>query len=127
LPCTKRRAVGVLCALAALGLGSNASCPSDYLLFLVGSPLRFVPAIFSSSFLLIDPAMLRDAPFKEALLLLPRFAARAAPAAICCFLDFAGMAQQALFATPFQAGSFTRAATSTYKSQKNKQAHNARQ
>ncbi len=48
-------------------------------------------AIFSSSFLLIDLAMLFDAPRSELFDFSPRFAANAAPAAICCFLDFAGI------------------------------------
>jgi hypothetical protein len=39
----------------------------------------------------MDLNMLFEAPRRDDLLLLPRLAARAAPAAICCFLDFAGM------------------------------------
>lgn len=35
--------------------------------------------------------MLLEAPRKEDLLRRPRLADKAAPAAICCFLDFAGM------------------------------------
>ncbi len=35
--------------------------------------------------------MLFDAPRNELFDFSPRFAASAAPAAICCFLDFAGM------------------------------------
>jgi hypothetical protein len=65
-----------------------------YLLFLrlrVGLPLRFVLAILRSSLLLIDFAMLRDAPLSDDFDFLPRFAASAAPAAICCFFDFAGI------------------------------------
>jgi hypothetical protein len=53
--------------------------------------LRFVLAIRRSSFLLIDLYIPRDAPFSDDLERLPRFAARAAPAAICCFFDFAGI------------------------------------
>src|SRR5690606_33813944 len=56
-----------------------------------GLPLRFVDAISSSSFLLIDSYMLLDAPLSSLFLVSPRLAARAAPAAICCALDFAGM------------------------------------
>jgi hypothetical protein len=66
----------------------------DYLLDFfarVGRRLRFVFAIFLSSFLLIDLAMLRDAPRSELFDLFPRFAANAAPAAICCFFDLAGI------------------------------------
>jgi hypothetical protein len=57
----------------------------------VGFPLRLVFAILRSSALLIDLYMLRDAPFRDDLERLPRFAASAAPAAICCFFDFAGI------------------------------------
>jgi hypothetical protein len=59
--------------------------------FFVGFPLRFVDAIFLSSVALIDPYMLFEAPFSEEGLRLPLFAASAAPAAICCFFDFAGI------------------------------------
>ena len=57
----------------------------------VGFPLRFVFAIFRSSLSLIDFAIWRDAPLRDDLERLPRFAASAAPAAICCFFDFAGI------------------------------------
>lgn len=57
----------------------------------VGLPLRFVFAILRSSVSLIDLTMLFDAPRRELFDFLPRFAANAAPAAICCFLDFAGI------------------------------------
>jgi hypothetical protein len=57
----------------------------------VGFPLRFVFAILRSSLLLIDFAIWRDAPLSDDLDRLPRFAASAAPAAICCFFDFAGI------------------------------------
>jgi hypothetical protein len=57
-----------------------------------GLPLRFVEAILSSSFSLIDLYMLREAPLSLLLLVLPRFAERAAPAAFCCAPDFAGIA-----------------------------------
>jgi hypothetical protein len=63
------------------------------LLARVGSFLRFACAIFSSSFVLIELAMLFDAPRSELFDFFPRFAASAAPAAICCFLDFAGILQ----------------------------------
>lgn len=59
--------------------------------FLVGSRERFERAIFFNSASLIDLAMLREEPFSDALLRLPRFAASAIPAAICCFLDLAGI------------------------------------
>jgi hypothetical protein len=57
----------------------------------VGFPLRFVFAILRSSLLLIDFAIWRDAPLSDDLERFPRFAASAAPAAICCFFDFAGI------------------------------------
>jgi hypothetical protein len=61
------------------------------LLFLVGFPWRLVLAILRSSFLLIDWYIPRDAPLSDDLDRSPRLAARAAPAAICCFFDFAGI------------------------------------
>ena len=62
-----------------------------FLRFRVGLPLRFVLAILRSSVLLIDLYIPRDAPLSDDLERLPRFAASAAPAAICCFFDFAGI------------------------------------
>jgi hypothetical protein len=41
----------------------------------------------------MDDAMPRDAPRKRDLDVFPRFAASAAPAAICCFFDFAGISR----------------------------------
>jgi hypothetical protein len=58
-----------------------------------GSPLRLVCAIFLSSPVLIEFAIWREAPLSELLGRIPRLADSAAPAAICCFLDLAGMAQ----------------------------------
>jgi hypothetical protein len=57
----------------------------------LGNFFRFVLAIFFSSFSLMDWAISLDAPFRLDFGLSPRFAASAAPAAICCFFDFAGM------------------------------------
>ena len=57
----------------------------------VGSFFRFALAIRSSSFSLIELAMLFEAPRNELFDFSPRFAAKAAPAAICCFFDFAGI------------------------------------
>jgi hypothetical protein len=62
-----------------------------FLLLRVGLPLRFVFAIFLSSLSLIELAICRDAPLSDDFDFLPRFAASAAPAAICCFFDFAGI------------------------------------
>jgi len=62
-----------------------------FLLLRVGFPLRFVFAILRNSVSLIDLAIWLDAPLSEDLERLPRFAASAAPAAICCFFDFAGI------------------------------------
>src|SRR5579859_407051 len=53
-----------------------------------GLPLRLVEANSSNCFSLIDLAIEREAPFNSPLLFSPRLAARAAPAAICCALDF---------------------------------------
>jgi hypothetical protein len=44
-----------------------------------------------SSALLIDLYIPRDAPLSDFFERFPRLAASAAPAAICCFLDFAGI------------------------------------
>jgi hypothetical protein len=41
--------------------------------------------------LLMDSYMSREAPLSDDFARLPRFADKAAPAAICCFFDFAGM------------------------------------
>jgi hypothetical protein len=64
-----------------------------YLFFVlrVGFPLRFVFAIFLNSLSLIELAICFDAPLSDDFDFLPRFAASAAPAAICCFFDFAGI------------------------------------
>lgn len=59
--------------------------------FLVGLPFRFVPAIFLSSFSDMDFAIPLEAPLRLDFGRSPRLAAKAAPAAICWFLDFAGM------------------------------------
>ena len=56
-----------------------------------GKLFRFVCAILRSSPSLIDSAIWREAPRKDPRDCTPRFAAKAAPAAICCFLLFAGM------------------------------------
>ena len=59
--------------------------------FRVGNFLRLVLATLRSSFRLIDLYMLFDAPRSDDFDLFPRLAASAAPAAICCFFDFAGI------------------------------------
>ena len=59
--------------------------------FRVGNFLRLALAIRRSSALLIDLYIPLDAPRSDFLERLPRLAASAAPAAICCFLDFAGI------------------------------------
>jgi hypothetical protein len=61
-----------------------------FLLARVGLPLRLVLAMLRSSDWLIDLYIPRDAPLSDDLERLPCLAAKAAPAAICCFLDFAG-------------------------------------
>jgi hypothetical protein len=74
-------------------LGGPSPTHDFYLFFVlrVGLPLRFVFAIFRSSLSLIELAIWRDAPLSDDFDFLPRFAASAAPAAICCFFDFAGI------------------------------------
>ena len=59
--------------------------------FRVGKFLRLVLATLRSSFRLIDLYMLLDAPRSDEVERFPRLAASAAPAAICCFFDFAGI------------------------------------
>src|SRR5690606_25003634 len=56
-----------------------------------GFPLRLVEAISSSSFLLMDSYMEREAPLSSFTGVSPRLAESAAPAAFCCAFDFAGM------------------------------------
>ena len=60
-------------------------------LFFAGNSLRLVFAKSRSCFSLIDFAICFEAPFSDDFERLPRLAARAAPAAICCFFDLAGM------------------------------------
>ena len=57
----------------------------------MGLPFRLVLAILRGSALLIDPYMPLDAPLREDFFLSPFLAAKATPAAICCFFDFAGI------------------------------------
>lgn len=52
-------------------------------------PFRLVDAMSSSSALVIDSAICFEAPLREGVLVPPRFAAKAAPAAFCCLFDFA--------------------------------------
>ncbi|MET3596113.1 hypothetical protein ABID26_005530 [Mesorhizobium shonense] len=65
--------------------------PADQDFLFCGFPFRFVEAILSSSFSLIDFSMLLEAPLSSLFFFSPRFAARAAPAAICWALDLAGI------------------------------------
>jgi hypothetical protein len=57
--------------------------------FFDGRFFRFVLAIFFKSFSLIDSYILFEAPFSDDFFRSPSFADSAAPAAICCFFDFA--------------------------------------
>jgi hypothetical protein len=59
--------------------------------FFVGSFFRLVLAKSLSCFSDMDLAISFDAPLRLDLLVSPRLAANAAPAAICCFFDFAGI------------------------------------
>ena len=76
-----------------LKLSRDQLPPPHYPFFrtLVGFPLRFVLAIRRSSALSMDLYIPLEAPRSEDFDRLPRLAASAAPAAICCFLDFAGI------------------------------------
>jgi len=60
-------------------------------LFLVGNFLRLVFANSRNCFSLIDFAICFDGPLSDDFERFPRLAASAAPAAICCFFDFAGI------------------------------------
>jgi hypothetical protein len=51
-------------------------------------PILYLKGISTSDF--IEFAIWRDAPLRPAFDRSPRLAASAAPAAICCFFDFAG-------------------------------------
>jgi hypothetical protein len=88
-----------------------------FFFFLAGLPFRLVLAILRSSALLIDSYMPLDAPLREDFLPLPLFAANAAPAAICCFFDFAGI-QSNLQALDFFSEIFFRFPKSLLKTSK---------
>ena len=60
-------------------------------LFFAGNFFRLVLAKSRSCFSLIDFAICFDGPLSDAFDRFPRLAANAAPAAICCFLDLAGI------------------------------------
>ena len=73
-------------------LASDRRDPGRYReLFFLGRFFRLVLANSLSCFLLIDLAICLEAPLREDFFISPRLAARAAPAAICCFFDFAGI------------------------------------
>src|SRR2546421_3231548 len=65
--------------------------PSHQSCFLRGNPLRFVFAKSTNCCSLIEFTIWRDAPLRLAFDRSPRLAASAAPAAICCFFDLAGI------------------------------------
>jgi hypothetical protein len=64
---------------------------SEAYFFRFGSFLRFVLAMSRSCFSDIDFAICFEAPFRLDFFRSPRFAANAAPAAICCFFERAGI------------------------------------
>ena len=59
--------------------------------FFFGSFFRFVFAMSRNCFSDIDSTICFEAPLRLDFLRSPRLAASAAPAAICCFFDFAGI------------------------------------
>jgi len=77
---------------------SCAAVAYSRLRFRVGKFLRLVLATLRNSFRLIDLYMLLDAPRSDDFDRLPRLAASAAPAAICCFFDLAGITK--MFRSP---------------------------
>lgn len=85
-----RRLVLLVAVLLRLGLAAPDFDAAD---LRIGSFLRLVAASSSSCFSLIDSAMLLEAPRSEDFDCSPRFADKAAPAAICCFFDFAGISE----------------------------------
>src|SRR5436189_6131586 len=85
---------------AIIGFKCGTSAPNRFTLwipggyfdlFFLGRFFRFVPANSLSCFLLIDFAICLEAPLSFDFFISPRLAARAAPAAICCFFDLAGI------------------------------------
>lgn len=80
---------------------SNATCrpfshdfyggPPEIHFFFFGSFLRLVFAMSRSCFSDIDLTICLEAPFRRDFFTSPRFAANAAPAAICCFFERAGI------------------------------------
>jgi hypothetical protein len=65
--------------------------PSASYFFFAGSFLRLVLARSRSCFSDIDSAIFLDGPFKLDFFCSPRLAAKAAPAAFCCFFERAGI------------------------------------
>lgn len=65
--------------------------PPQIHFFFFGSFLRLVFAMSRSCFSDIDLTICLEAPFRLDFFTSPRFAANAAPAAICCFLERAGI------------------------------------
>jgi len=71
--------------------GANSLARLYFKRFFFGRLFRLVLAKSLSCFSLIDSAICLEAPLSDDFDFSPRFAASAAPAAICCFLDFAGI------------------------------------
>jgi hypothetical protein len=59
--------------------------------FFLGNALRLVLAKSLNAPSVMLETIWREAPFSEDFGRLPRLADKAAPAAICCFFDFAGI------------------------------------
>jgi hypothetical protein len=72
-------------------LGFDQALRTAHFFFLVGSFFRLVFATSRSCFSDMDLAICLEAPFKLDFFRSPRFAAKAAPAAICCFFERAGI------------------------------------
>ncbi len=72
-------------------LGLDQSLRPAHFFFFVGSFFRLVFANSRSCFSDMDLAICLEAPFKLDFFRSPRFAAKAAPAAICCFFERAGI------------------------------------
>ena len=69
---------------------ADCRCRANYFFF-VGNFLRLVLARSRSCFSDIDSAIFLEGPFKLDFFCSPRLAAKAAPAAFCCFFERAGI------------------------------------
>jgi hypothetical protein len=91
MPSTGAKSVGGGCRMATRKLGKSGQEGQLSLSAFGGKFLRFVEAMSSSSFSVMDLCICFDAPFSSETFVSPRLADSAAPAAFCWTFDFAGM------------------------------------